>query len=332
MSNPSSIAGFSQSGTTRNQFPIQAVSTAAETQLTVSTDSGTANFFLTVPYGASPAGSYSPMDVNSNPAVLARSGREYGLPNGEGNGSYTQYSWDGRPFRVRISGVGNAATQLATPVNAAFATATTGGTLTDTTTYYYRVAAVNAQGGTSLASTETSETTGSGGNLNTVTVNWGAVTGATGYVIYGRTTGAELKIGTVTAPTVTFVDTGAATPSGALPTSATSNVTLNLYQGTTSLNSALGTTGARAIAPTGGAFNFEIEATLQWDITSQILSGWYTSVLGFGSSKYFTTPTVVTNVTTGVAASGLGFAGSVIFGFASSANTVTVRDFCIEKL
>ena len=101
---------------------------------------------------------------------------------------------------------------LATPVNAAFATATTGGTLA-AATYFYRVSALNANGET-LASTETSQVTS--GTTSTVTVNWGAVTGATGYKVYGRTTGAELLIATVGAVT-TYIDTGAVSPAGALP-------------------------------------------------------------------------------------------------------------------
>lgn len=103
---------------------------------------------------------------------------------------------------------------LATPVNAAFATASTGGSLVPAT-YYYRVSAINSLGET-LASTETSQVVGAGTNTNTVTVNWGAVTGATGYKVYGRSTGAELLIATVGAVT-TYVDTGSITPAGALP-------------------------------------------------------------------------------------------------------------------
>lgn len=105
---------------------------------------------------------------------------------------------------------------LATPVNAAFSTATTGGTLA-AATYFYRVSAINANGETP-ASTETSQVTT--GTTSTVTVNWSAVPGATGYNIYGRTTGAQQLIATVGAVT-TYTDTGAITPSGALPTANT---------------------------------------------------------------------------------------------------------------
>lgn len=106
------------------------------------------------------------------------------------------------------------ATTLSTPTNAAFSTAGTGGSLVPAT-YYYRVSALSATGET-LASTETSQVVGAGTNTNTVTVNWGAVSNATGYKVYGRTTGAELLIATVGAVT-TYIDTGAITPAGALP-------------------------------------------------------------------------------------------------------------------
>ena len=106
---------------------------------------------------------------------------------------------------------------LATPVNSAFSTLSTGGSLAQSTTYFYRVTAVNATGET-LASTETSQVVGASGTAtNTVTVNWGAVAGATSYKVYGRTTGAETLI-TASVGTVgtTYTDTGSAL-SGALP-------------------------------------------------------------------------------------------------------------------
>lgn len=118
------------------------------------------------------------------------------------------------------------AAALATPVNAAFSTATTGGTLA-AATYSYRVSATNALGET-LASTATTITTT--GATSTVTVNWGAVTGATGYKVYGRTGAGELLIASVGAVT-TYTDTGAVTPAGALPaanTTATATATVGL--------------------------------------------------------------------------------------------------------
>lgn len=76
------------------------------------------------------------------------------------------------------------------------------------TTYTDTGAAVEA--GAVPASNTTATTT------NTVTVNWTATSGATGYKIYGRTGGSEqliAAVGTVTS----YVDTGSVTPAGALP-------------------------------------------------------------------------------------------------------------------
>lgn len=111
---------------------------------------------------------------------------------------------------------------LLTPVNATFSTASTGGSLA-AGTYWYRVTATNDLGET-LASTETSQVVPAGTSTNTVTVNWGSVTDATGYKIYGRTSGAELFIASVGA-VLTYTDTGSITPSGALPNANTTGTT-----------------------------------------------------------------------------------------------------------
>lgn len=111
---------------------------------------------------------------------------------------------------------------LATPVNAALSTASTGGSLA-AGTYWYRVTATNDIGET-LGSTETSQVVPAGTSTNTVTVNWNSVTGATGYKVYGRTSGGELFIASVGA-VATYTDTGSITPSGALPSSNTTGTT-----------------------------------------------------------------------------------------------------------
>jgi hypothetical protein len=101
-------------------------------------------------------------------------------------------------------------------VNAALATAATGGTLA-AGTYWYRVSATRGSEET-LASAQSSITTT--GATSTVTVNWGAVTGATGYKVYGRTQSAELfmiALGNV----LTWTDDGTITPAGPLPTANT---------------------------------------------------------------------------------------------------------------
>lgn len=99
--------------------------------------------------------------------------------------------------------------QLPSPINAAFTAAA--GTLA-AGTYYYRVTALNDKGET-LGSEETTITLAVQGGVN---VNWGKVDGATGYKIYGRSTGAGQLIATV-GDVSTYLDNGSVTPTGALP-------------------------------------------------------------------------------------------------------------------
>lgn len=85
-----------------------------------------------------------------------------------------------------------------------------------TTTYGYRVAAVN-NAGTTVASATVTTTTGNAilDAVNFNRVAWGAVTGATAYRVYGRTSGSELFIAEIAG--TSYDDTGAVTPAGALP-------------------------------------------------------------------------------------------------------------------
>lgn len=98
------------------------------------------------------------------------------------------------------------------PVQAATATATTGGTLA-VATYYYKVSAIMPTGETVASGEQSQATTGT---TSTVTVSWTAVPGATGYRIYRGTAAAgENLYYAVTNPLngaqiVSFVDTGAA--------------------------------------------------------------------------------------------------------------------------
>lgn len=113
---------------------------------------------------------------------------------------------------------------------------------TGATTYGYRVSAINSVGET-LASSTVTTTTGNaaltGSNYNRI--SWTRVIGATGYKVYGRTSGAELLIATVTTANH-YDDTGAVTPSGALPTTNTT--------GYSSTRTSLGTLMAQQTGPT----------------------------------------------------------------------------------
>lgn len=229
MSNTNSVAGFAQSGTLRNQFPTQVVNAATETALLVNTDTGTTAAILLAPSGGNVYGSKTGLDVNANPAIISRSGREYGLPSGETNDQFSSSSWDGRLFYVRLVGIGNAAAN------------------------------------------------------------------------------------------------------------ASQTVLFNLYQGTAT--SVIGTagnivanTGAAYAMVAGGAFNFFVEAELQWDAASQILSGGFTANIAFGTGQQFTVTKATAHVLSGITASGLSFLPSVTFAVAGATNTVTVREFVIEKI
>lgn len=110
---------------------------------------------------------------------------------------------------------------LATPTGLTITVTGTAGT----TTYGYRVSAINGLGET-LACAEVTITTGnatlSGTNYNALA--WTAVTGASGYKVYGRTAAGELYMATVT--TNSYNDTGAVTPAGALPAASTALATM----------------------------------------------------------------------------------------------------------
>lgn len=110
---------------------------------------------------------------------------------------------------------------LAAPTSLKSTGSTTGGTLT-AGTWYYKLTGVNA-GGETLPSIETQVTTT--GSTSSVTLTWRRSLGVTGYKMYrGTTTGGEILLATITDRTLTsYVDTGAATTSGAPPTVATAN-------------------------------------------------------------------------------------------------------------
>lgn len=118
-------------------------------------------------------------------------------------------------------------------------------------TYAYRVSAVNDLGQTLAGPQAVRTFGGSGGGTYSQTVAWAPVAGATGYNVYGRTVASNLKINTSPVVGTSFVDTGALTPSGAVPASNTTGTTT----GSVVLNwpAVTGATGYKVYGRTVGA-------------------------------------------------------------------------------
>ena len=118
MSNSNTVAGITQTGTLRNQFPVQTIAEGTEVLLQVATDSGSnVPYYLTLPTGGSVLGAQVDFNVNANPSITVRSGREYGLPSGQSNDQFSSSSWTAHPFYVRISGIGTGGTGDSVIVN-----------------------------------------------------------------------------------------------------------------------------------------------------------------------------------------------------------------------
>ena len=129
------------------------------------------------------------------------------------------------PVRNAIQNItGNAgglSVPLATPVITSITTTSTGGSLPATTTYFYKIVAVDTLGGLSLPSNEVSITTAATGT-NTITLNWGFIPGAVGIRIYRGTSSNGQSQYQAATNLITFTNTttvGSIT--GTLPTTAT---------------------------------------------------------------------------------------------------------------
>lgn len=96
--------------------------------------------------------------------------------------------------------------------------AITGGTL-PAATYSYKVTAV--VGGIESPASVAETSAVASGTTGSVTINFtvglASFPTATAWKVYGRSAGTEALIATVNAPTATYVDTGAVTPTGAPP-------------------------------------------------------------------------------------------------------------------
>jgi hypothetical protein len=119
-------------------------------------------------------------------------------------------------------GIDVTATNLSAPTG--LYVSTTGSAAGDslgTATYYYKVTAIDSNGGETTPSAETSHTFASG-TTNYVTLGWNPVAGASGYRVYrGTAAGAEsvyyTTLGSINVATVYFTDTGSSNTVTATP-------------------------------------------------------------------------------------------------------------------
>lgn len=153
-------------------------------------------------------------------------------------GDVVQYrNADGETFNATVKQL-----QPATPAQPAVSNQSSGGTL-GAATYSYRISQV-VNGVESAASTAGTTVVGAG-TTNQCTITLPGAAGVV-YKVYGRSGGSELLIATTAAGATSYIDTGAVTPSGALP-SADSRV--GLFNPTNGLSG--GRQGFTAIKATG---------------------------------------------------------------------------------
>ncbi len=111
---------------------------------------------------------------------------------------------------------------VGTPQNVSVSAALAGGSLAAGSYHYKVVARHPTQTGTAHRSTASAEASCviASGTTGKCTITWSAVTNATVYYIYGRSSGGQNIRWSVTAPTVTYVDTGTSGTAENVPTTA----------------------------------------------------------------------------------------------------------------
>lgn len=112
---------------------------------------------------------------------------------------------------------------MSTPTGLSAAAPTSGGSLTFSTTYFYKVTAIDSAGGETAASTESSNTIAGSGSLRQIPLTWTAVTGASGYRIY-RSTTTNTEVYLTSVLTNSYTDTGTVTIGTVSPPSTTTAV------------------------------------------------------------------------------------------------------------
>lgn len=102
--NLNTIAGYTITGSKRNQFPAQTLATTTETLFTINTDSGTATAIVTVPQQTDIIGSDPALDPNIPTAHHGMRGQFNSAVTMAGRPGATPAMWTGVPFRLTLSG------------------------------------------------------------------------------------------------------------------------------------------------------------------------------------------------------------------------------------
>ena len=89
--------------------------------------------------------------------------------------------------KLALGSGSNLATEMSAPTGVSAVSVANSGSCT-AGAYYYKVVAVDGAGGTTIGSTEVSDSIASTGSTN---ISWSAVTGAASYRVYGRTSGMQ---------------------------------------------------------------------------------------------------------------------------------------------
>lgn len=150
---------------------------------------------------------------------------------------------------------------MSTPTGLTVGAATSGGALTASAVYGYKVAAIDSAGGETTATAEVSGTVGASGT-QTLPVSWTAVTGASGYKVYRTAANgaANSEVYLTTVIKTSFTDSGSITPGSATPpASTTAYVSAN--NSSSSLQQSIGGLGT----PTGQVY---VSGILPKDVTA----------------------------------------------------------------
>ncbi len=212
------------------------------------------------------------------------------------------------------------------------ASITAGGNLTASTTYYYKITAIDGTGGESAASTETSVATDT--TLKTIDVSWSAVSGAVAYKVYRSTaTGTEVYLTTV--QTNSFTDVGSITAGSTSPPSSNS-----AYTSANNSNSALQLVIGGNGTPTGQLY---VSGTTPSSAAATVATGSFPNAVAVqGRYAYVTNqtsatlqvidvsspsnPAVVGSVSTGTTPTAVSVADKYAYVINQTSNTLQVFD------